>query len=139
MQENIEQMNSATHPAEADENNGVKTEHISLGKFKDVNALLSAYNSLQAEFTKRCQRLKELEANPAVDKVSPTKAEVPQEVTEENKQEILKDYLKGILSSKPTATVLDGAGGGLTTPVEKPTSIFEAGKLAKEMFSKTNK
>lgn len=30
-------------------------------KFKDVNALAEAYNSLQAEFTRRCQRLKELE------------------------------------------------------------------------------
>ncbi len=32
-----------------------------LGKFKDVNALLQAYTSLQAEFTRRSQRLKEYE------------------------------------------------------------------------------
>ena len=32
-----------------------------LGKFKDVDALARAYNSLQAEFTRRSQRLKELE------------------------------------------------------------------------------
>ena len=32
-----------------------------LGKFKDVNALARAYGSLQAEFTRRSQRLKELE------------------------------------------------------------------------------
>ena len=44
----------------------------SLGKFKDVNALLAAYNSLQAEFTKRCQRIKELERSAAVDKDTPT-------------------------------------------------------------------
>ncbi|MBE7083097.1 MAG: hypothetical protein E7373_00660 [Clostridiales bacterium] len=30
---------------------------VSLGKFKDVNALLSAYNSLESEFTKRCQKI----------------------------------------------------------------------------------
>ncbi len=30
-------------------------------KFKDVNALAEAYNALQAEITRRCQRLKELE------------------------------------------------------------------------------
>lgn len=30
-------------------------------KFKDVNALYKAYLALQAEFTRRCQRLKELE------------------------------------------------------------------------------
>lgn len=33
-----------------------------LGKFKDVDALAKAYASLQAEFTRRSQRLKELEA-----------------------------------------------------------------------------
>ncbi len=33
----------------------------SLGKFKDVKSLLNAYNSLQSEFTRRCQRVKELE------------------------------------------------------------------------------
>ena len=32
-----------------------------LGKFKDVNALASAYSALEAEFTRRSQRLKELE------------------------------------------------------------------------------
>lgn len=32
-----------------------------LGKFKDVDALAKAYESLQAEFTRRSQRLKELE------------------------------------------------------------------------------
>lgn len=31
------------------------------GKFKDVKSLLDAYNSLQSEFTRRCQRVKELE------------------------------------------------------------------------------
>ena len=32
-----------------------------LGKFKDVNALMQAYRSLQAEFTRRSQRLKRYE------------------------------------------------------------------------------
>ncbi len=32
----------------------------SLGKFKSVQALMDAYNSLQAEFTKKCQLLSEL-------------------------------------------------------------------------------
>ena len=31
-------------------------------KFKSVRALADAYNALQAEFTRRCQRLRELEA-----------------------------------------------------------------------------
>ena len=32
-----------------------------VGKFKDANALLEAYNNLEKEFTKKCQRLSELE------------------------------------------------------------------------------
>lgn len=38
-----------------------KEEKSQLGKFKDVNALMQAYNSLEAEFTRRSQRLKQLE------------------------------------------------------------------------------
>ena len=34
---------------------------INFGKFKDAESLLKAYNSLQAEFTKKSQRLSELE------------------------------------------------------------------------------
>ena len=37
------------------------TVSTDLGKFKDVSALLKAYDSLQAEFTRRSQRLKDLE------------------------------------------------------------------------------
>jgi len=33
----------------------------SLGKFKNTESLLSAYNNLQAEFTRKCQKLKEFE------------------------------------------------------------------------------
>ncbi len=32
----------------------------SLGKFKDTESLLSAYNNLQAEFTKKCQKLSQV-------------------------------------------------------------------------------
>lgn len=34
---------------------------VDLGKFKDVQSLVKAYNSLQTEFTKKSQRLSELE------------------------------------------------------------------------------
>jgi len=43
--------------AEAEEKEGPAV----LGKFKTVNALAEAYSALQAEFTRRSQRLKELE------------------------------------------------------------------------------
>lgn len=39
----------------------------SLGKFRSVQALLDAYNNLQASYTKKCQRLSELEKDKAQD------------------------------------------------------------------------
>ncbi len=55
--------NFESHTAEAENNLEKKTgdDSLSLGKFKDVQSLFDAYNSLQAEFTRRCQRVKELE------------------------------------------------------------------------------
>lgn len=48
-----------TDTAEAEEREAVN----GLGKFKDVKALLEAYQALEAEFTRRSQKLKELEAS----------------------------------------------------------------------------
>ncbi len=50
--------------SEIDSAEGAKKEMSSstdLGKFKDVNALMQAYTALQAEFTRRSQRLKRYE------------------------------------------------------------------------------
>lgn len=60
MQLNNEQvLDSHTAGAEGDLGDGNKT--MSNGKFKDTESLQKAYNSLEAEFTKRCQKLKQLE------------------------------------------------------------------------------
>ena len=40
----------------------LKKEEGSLGKFKDVESLLNAYNNLQAEFTRKSQKLSEYES-----------------------------------------------------------------------------
>ena len=117
-------------------------EQVSLGKFKDVNALIRAYNSLQSEFTKRCQRIKELEGEEkGVDKVNtPTPISLVEEdvksqgITEEDKKAILKDDLKSIVSSKQKAILMDDNGIGLKTPISKPKTIAEAGALAREIF-----
>lgn len=42
-----------------------------LGKFKDATSLLNAYTSLQAEFTRKSQKLKELEKQVNTDTLSP--------------------------------------------------------------------
>ncbi len=56
-----EQVELRAQTAEAEEISGDKVKPTSKSKFKDEESLLKAYNSLQSEFTKRCQRLKELE------------------------------------------------------------------------------
>ena len=40
-------------------------QHGSIGKFNSPESLLEAYNNLQREFTKKCQKLSELEKNVA--------------------------------------------------------------------------
>ena len=132
-------------PAAADKEDGkFLKEEVSLGKFKDVNALKSAYDSLQAEFTKRCQRIKELEsAAEKADKTSvPTSSEIDngkeilKSITDKDKENILKDYLKEVLNSKQKAIVLDGFGIGVKTPSNRPKTIEEAGRLATDIFKK---
>jgi hypothetical protein len=121
-----------------------KTQEVSLGKFKDVNALLSAYNSLQAEFTKRCQRVKELEGQMLLaDKVIPAESVIgsiaekkEQDTTPEIKDEIIREYLKDLLGRKRNAIVMDGAGEGVRTPVRRPKTVRAAGELAKELLGK---
>lgn len=54
-----EYVTGATHTAEAEGNNGGMQS--AYGKFKDLETLLRAYDSLEAEFTRRSQKLKELE------------------------------------------------------------------------------
>ena len=41
---------------------GSQNQDGKLGKFKSVEALMDAYDSLQAEFTKKCQMLSEMKA-----------------------------------------------------------------------------
>lgn len=50
---------SNAHTAEAEENLGASSNKY--GKFNSLESLVDAYNSLQSEFTRRCQKVKELE------------------------------------------------------------------------------
>ncbi len=131
-----EQTETVAHPAEAESMNGESSVEVSFGKFKDAEALLNAYNSLQSEFTKRCQRVKELEAKiSAVDKETPpTQTEEDKHHTEDN--DIIKEFLKGVMAKKQTAIVMDGTGVSVTTPVSRPKNIAQAGMLAQEIFNK---
>lgn len=55
------QMITATAEQSANDDRVELSLNGSLGKFKDTESLLSAYNSLQAEFTRKCQTLNKLQ------------------------------------------------------------------------------
>ncbi len=138
-----EQTTLLTQPAEAEKQEGEEKSAVSLGKFKDVEALLNAYNSLQSEFTKRCQKIKELEGKldagdkttvPPTENQSATASQV--DTTFIDKDKILKDYLLDVLGKKPSAIIMDGEGVSVKTPVNRPKTIEEAGNLAKNLLNK---
>lgn len=125
-------------PAEAEQVISEQEGTASFGKFKSAEALLNAYNSLQAEFTKRCQRIKELED--ATNKEQSLVEEKPhssaQGTTLLEKQQILKDYLIQLESGKSDAIVMEAEGISVKVPYQKPKTIAEAGKLANELLKK---
>ena len=134
-----EQTTLQSHTAGAEEVKGEREEQVSLGKFKDVKALLGAYNSLESEFTKRCQKIKELEGKlSAVDKTEvPTETE-EKPSNEEMTEKILKDYLAEVVEKKQSAIVMDGIGVGVRTPIERPKTISEAGKIFRQLLEVKN-
>ena len=138
MEEKInEQTLSNAQPATAEEKTGAFNEQVSLGKFKDVGALLNAYNSLQSEFTKRCQKIKELESK--IDDKTTVPSSPRTETTENvevNKEKVLKEYLLDIIGKQPSAVIMDGAGASVKTPINRPKTILEAGNLAKNLLNK---
>ena len=100
-----EQPETNLQVGEADNTNvEAKLNEGSLGKFKDAESLLSAYNSLQAEFTRKSQRLSELEKqaaeqNDAVQQACKT-ANTPL-YERENWSEIVADFLSSNEDAKP--------------------------------------
>lgn len=168
------------------------------GKFKDAKSLVNAYNSLQVEFTKKCQQLSALEklnkndnvqtpffeedgwqaslddffeknpkakefskeiANEIVDDKELQQSKSPLDVayarvleknysslldkvdnnnyieskiSSETKQKIVNDYLKDV---KKSPFLMSGFGGNVVVSnIAKPTTVYEAGELAKNLF-----
>ncbi len=109
---------------EQEENKTQGTPENDLGKFKSVAALMEAYNSLQAEFTRRSQRLKELEEKPKEDLYESVMRD------EGVKGKIIEEYLSSLRRS-PLAMP---EGGSVAAPARKPKSLQEAGRLAIQYF-----
>ncbi len=69
---------SVTEPLTDDK---VEADEVSFGKFKNADELLKAYNELEKEFTKKSQRLKELE-----------RVDIPSEQVPDFKQQVDKFF-----------------------------------------------
>lgn len=80
----------------------IKEDGSQLGKFKDAISLLSAYNNLQAEFTRKCQKLSELEKQKEEVKEEP-KEEKPI-FEEENWQDKVTKFLQTHKDAKQFAS-----------------------------------
>ena len=128
-----EELQGTANPAEAEKSDCVAAD---LGKFKDVKALLNAYASLE--------RLKELEEKnkeplPA-EQSAPSSAENDARSLYEQasgdeavKNAIIADYLKAVQSGRGAPVVAGGIF--VPSPKNKPVSIREAGRLAKEFLN----
>lgn len=144
MMDNVHEINKEAFSAAADtaeaENNQAAT---ALGKFKSVDALLSAYESLEAEFTRRSQRLKELEEGNNAQKVPEEGAPSPKTPTDEEllkaalssesvKRAVVGEYLKTVASNKSVPLI----SGGVATPAPRsaPATVKEAGALVQRFL-----
>lgn len=114
-----------------------------LGNFENVQALMDAYKALQAEFTRRSQRLKELEANmqsaaPAQDAAidaqpSPTADDGnTQSISQEVKNAVIEEYLCGVCKNRGVPIIT--GGGAVTAQRRTPQTLKEAGALASKLF-----
>ena len=109
-----------------------------LGKFESVSALLSAYKSLEAEFTRRSQRLKELEESKAREiPVSAPSCEsdgVNTVLDESVKNAVIEEYLRTVASGKSVPLIVGGVSSA--APRFAPKTVKEAGALAEKFLKK---
>ena len=123
MEEN-EQQNPKTEPAQE--------PTPDLGKFKSVDALLRAYSELEAEFTRRSQKLKAYEDAASQKKSEEAGAAAGEELyrmVNENegvRARVLNDYL----ASLKGVPLLMGSGVSVTAQTPSPKTFAEAGKHA---------
>ena len=125
-------------------------QQADLGKFKSVDALMRAYTELEAEFTRRSQRLKVLEEQNKVQEEpqksgqteSPSAVRQAQNVATSDelyravmdnegvRARVLGDYLQSLKG----VPLLSNTGSGVAAPVDRPKSFAEAGSLALGYF-----
>ncbi len=136
----VKDLKATADPAQAD--NDEKAAAV-LKKFKDVQTLCKAYSDLEAEFTRRSQRLKELEKGNKED-LTPDGAESPLSQDGEKKlidsalsnakvrEAVIGEYLKSVSASKSVPLVVGGSG--ISAPRREIKSVKEAGRLAQRFL-----
>ena len=145
MDNRTSELQATAEPAEAE---GSKAA-AELGKFKDVEALRQAYTALEAEFTRRSQRLKELEnankelsaspahagngAAPSAQAGSlPVSAERDKPLSESEKNAVIEEYLSSVRAGRSVPIITGGSG--VQAEKRAPRNVREAGMLAKKFF-----
>lgn len=130
--ENVDATGQVTaDTAEADKE---KIAAAGLGKFGSVDALIAAYSSLEAEFTRRSQRLKELEQGNKAQDMPPGGAPSPKSVFSADmlddgaKAAVIEQYLRSLSAGKSIPLIVEGASP--SAPRVAPKTVKEAGALA---------
>ncbi len=113
-----------------------------MGKFESVKQLYDAYCALESEFTKRCQKMAEMEKE--LEELKRKQTEVPDVKTllsdgdfvkehvltnEQVVGAVVAEYLKS-LNKKDKVSVLGSDGAVALFVSKKPTSLKEAKELA---------
>ncbi len=149
--DNLTKFEATADTAEAEREKDENKAAAGLGKFKDVQALLDAYSNLEAEFTRRSQKLRELEkaSNARSAPLEEANAETPSPERDiysgtnfveaaknsaEVREAVIGDYLKSVSGNKGVAFLSGGAG--VSAARNAPRSIKEAGALAKTFLNK---
>ena len=113
-------------------------------KFISVACLVKAYESLQAEYTRKSQKLKELEGEPSRASVAEEKVRVQEGVCARpeippvgrNDNEAIKDYLLSLAAREKAVTVIDsGRNDFCTGAIREAKSINATTKVAENFFA----
>ncbi len=105
----------------AESEGGMSETGLLAGKFKSVDALTHAYGELEAEFTRRSQRLKALEEQLA-------SLERPEAAPRGQSEEPVA--FPAAFLQAPKVPLMGAGGMGVVAPMQRPASIAEAGSLA---------
>ena len=142
-----------------------ETSQQNLGKFKDAQALFDAYNNLQSDYTKKCQALAQLHKSMQQKSVPTTRSGMPSAnifeeqqtaqtpaLSKEQKESVLEEFIFANPNLKdkflaryfdeinlPQSPKLIGSDRGssfVLSPQNKPKTLEEAGKIAREILNK---